>query len=141
MTNLEVMETWFQRVWSEEDESAIDEMFVPDGEARGLGANILVGPDGFKQFHSAICAMCSDIKITIDKSIEEGDWISCICTFTAKATRTGQPITATGAVMVRIGDGKLLEAYNHWDFFSIYEPVGLLPENTFGRALIGEKIA
>lgn len=140
-TNLEVMETWFRRVWAEEDASAIDEMFVPDGIARGLGANHLIGPEGFKQFHSALCALLSDIKITIDKSIESGDWISVICSVAAKNAKTGAPISATGSAMIRIADGKIVEAYNHWDFMGIYEQAGLLPANTFATALGGQKIA
>ena len=30
-TSREVIETWFRRVWTEEDSSAIEELFVPDG--------------------------------------------------------------------------------------------------------------
>jgi hypothetical protein len=37
-THTEVLEKWSRRVWKEADESAIDEMFGPEGEARGLGA-------------------------------------------------------------------------------------------------------
>ncbi|MFY9558504.1 MAG: hypothetical protein WAV47_27720 [Blastocatellia bacterium] len=36
ITSREVMETWFRRVWTEENPKAIEELFVPDGQARGL---------------------------------------------------------------------------------------------------------
>ena len=72
-------------VWAEEDTTAIDEMFVPNGEARGLGANTLIGPAGFKRFHSALCAQLSNIIITVDKSVEVGEWISVVSTLRAKA--------------------------------------------------------
>src|SRR4051794_24957089 len=97
----DVVETWFRRVWAEEDASAIDELFVPEGQARGLGANTLVGPKDFKQFHAALCAQLSEIVITVDKSLEEGDWISVICTLRAKGSKTGTPVAITGSVMVR----------------------------------------
>ena len=60
-------------MWTEEDTKAIDELFVVDGKARGLGENHLIGPKDFKVFHAALCALISDIKITLDKAIEEGD--------------------------------------------------------------------
>ena len=98
----DVVETWFRRVWKEEDTSAIDELFMPDGQARGLGANVLIGPADFKQFHAALCAQLSGIVITVDKSLEEGDWISVVCTLRAQRRDTGAPVTMTGSVMVRM---------------------------------------
>ena len=139
-TSREVMETWFRRVWNEEDSNAIEELFIPDGHARGLGANVLIGPQGFKQFHTALCKLLSDFVITIDRSVESGEWISTVCTLRAKAQRSGAPIEFTGSVMVRIADGKLTEAYNHWDFLSLFCQLGLLPAGTFEKALGGEKV-
>ena len=137
-TSREVMETWFHRVWTCEDSAAIEELFIPDGKARGLGANVLIGPEGFKQFHSALCGLLSDFVITIDKSIESGDWISAVCTLRARARQSGAEVTMTGNVMVRIVEGKLIEAYNHWDFLGLFAQLGLLPGDSFEKALSGQ---
>jgi hypothetical protein len=139
-TKRETAETWFRRVWKDRDPNAIDELFVVDGEARGLGDNTLIGPKDFKVFHSTLCALVSNIVITIDKSIEEGDWISVICTLKAKNPKTGAPVGMTGSVLVKIVDGKLIEAYNHWDFLGLFTELGLIPPNTFKRGLSGEKM-
>jgi SnoaL-like polyketide cyclase len=139
-TGKEVLETWFRRVWTDQDADAIDELFVPDGAARGLGGNVLIGPVGFREFHSALRGLLSDFVITIDKSLEEGDWISAVCTLRATAKQLGIPIEITGSVMIRVSDGKLMEAYNHWDFLNMFAQLGFLPTNTFERALGGEKI-
>jgi hypothetical protein len=139
-TKREVMEKWFRRVWTEEDITAIDELFIPDGQARGLGRNVLIGPEEFKQFHSALCRLLSNIIITIDKSIESGDWISAVCTLQARDQKSKVPVVMTGSVMVRIVGGKLTEAYNHWDFMNLYAQLGLLPGETFEKGLSGEKI-
>jgi SnoaL-like polyketide cyclase len=137
----EVMERWFHRVWTEEDTSAIEEMFIPDGEARGLGGNVLIGPRDFKQFHSALCGLLKDIDITIEKSIEQGDWFSCVCTLRARSQQSDDPIEITGSVFIRIVNGKLIEAYNHWDFLNMFGQLELLPRTTFDSALAGQKIA
>ena len=136
----EVMETWFYRVWTEEDSAAIEELFIPDGKARGLGANVLIGPEGFKQFHSALRGLLSDFVITIDKSVESGDWITTVCTLRAKSRQSGTPVEITGSVTVRIADGRLTEAYNHWDFLGLFGQLGLIPGDTFEKALGGEKV-
>lgn len=139
-TSRDFLETWFRRVWTEEDGAAIEELFIPDGEARGLGSNPLIGPEGFKQFHSALCALLSDFVITIDKSIESGEWISAVCTMRAKVQQSGAPVEVTGSVMGRIVDGKIAEAYNHWDFLGLFAQMGLLPRDSIEKALGGEKI-
>ena len=136
----EVLQTWFRRVWTDQDSAAIDELFIPDGEARGLGANVLIGPQGFKQFHSALRGLLTDFAITIDKSLEVEDWIAAICTLRARSRQTGTPVEITGSVMIRIADGKLIEAYNHWDFIGMFGQLVLLPTDTFEKALGGERI-
>jgi hypothetical protein len=42
--------------------------------------------------------------------------------------------------MIRIVDGKLTEAYNHWDFLGMFSQLGLLPQQTFEMALSGAKV-
>ncbi len=136
-----VLETWFRRVWNEEDTQAIDELFIPDGLAQGFGPTALVGPEQFKPFHQAVCALLSDIDITIEKSGESDDWISVVCTLRANSEKTGKAITITGSVFARIVDGVLREAYNHWDSMSLYEQLALLPLHAFMTGLQGKRIA
>lgn len=137
----QVCEAWFERVWAQEDASAIDEMFEPFGVAKGLNDDGLVGPPDFKKFHRAVCALLADIRISIDHSIEAGEWVSMICTLRAKQQGSDNPVTMKGGVHVRIEDGKIVEAHNHWDFIDLFADLGLMPRNTLKRALSGEKIA
>lgn len=41
---------------------------------------------------------------------------------------------------MRIVDGRIVEAYNHFDFLGLFEQLGLLPAGAFGRCLCGEGI-
>jgi len=137
----QILETWFHRVWTEENAAVIDELFIPDGKARGLGANTLIGPDGYKQFLSALLNLISDCVISIDKTVEEGDWLAAVCTLRAKDRKTGVPVIMSGTTTVRIADGKIIEAYNNWDFMGMFSQLGFLPSATFETALSGAKIA
>ena len=155
-SHLQVLETWFRKVWNEGDASAIDQMFAKDGKARGLGGEDLVtevadlqaveeqvriGPEGFKIFHERLFSMLEDFDIQVNQSMEDGDWISALCTVNATSRETGERVKMTGSVLARMADGKLAEAYNHWDFMSFYQQLGLLPENAFERCLCGERLA
>ncbi len=136
-----VLETWFQRVWAEADESAIDDMLVPDTRARGLGSHTRIGPEGFKEFHRCFLAMMEKCSVQIDKIMDSGNWTAVLCTFRAVRKDTGEPVEMMGQVMVRIEDEKLVEAYNHFDFMGLYQQLGLIPDGAFDGCLRGEKIA
>lgn len=135
------METWFQKVWKEQNPVTIDEMLMPDTTARGLGDQTRIGPGDFKGFYEALLELVSDVDIRIDHSMESGDWISALCTVRAMCRRTGKPAGMTGHVQMKIVDGHIVDAYNHFDFMGFYEQLGLLPEGSFARCLGGEKIA
>lgn len=132
-----VLETWFRRVWKEGNVAAIDEMFVLDGKAHGLGAHTLLGPSDFKGFHAALTKKLKGIEITIDRSVEDGDWLAALCSLRAKSARSGEPVTMTGTVFARIGGGKIHEAYNHWDFMGLFGSLGSIPSDAFAKSLSG----
>lgn len=131
---------WFRKVWTEEDPSAIDTLAVPELHQHGLGAQVAVDRESFKVFHAAILAQLTEMEFTIDKSLEEGDWISVLCTLRAKRRDTGAPVTLTGQGFARFDNGQLVEAYNHFDFLTLFEALDLLPQNTLGRCLGGERV-
>jgi len=138
-SNTEVLERWFRRVWTEKDLSAIDDMFPQPAKAAGLGEQDLIGPDDFKQFQMALCEQVSEIEITIDKCLEEQAWVSALCTFKGKAV-CGKRISITGTVFALIENDKIIQGYNHWDFISLWEQLGLLPSNCFANCLAGTKV-
>ena len=135
----EIIQTWFQRVWSEEDQLAIDEMYA-GGKIRGLGSQTVLGQEEFKQFHNALCALLSDIVITVDKCIEDDGWASALCTLNAKSKSSGDTVNISGNVWFRIEDGKIQEAYNHFDFIGLWGQLGYLPIDSFEQGLQGNKI-
>ncbi|MCP4941829.1 MAG: ester cyclase [Planctomycetaceae bacterium] len=140
-TNLEVLEDWYQRVWNEGDETAIDKMFMEGTKARGLGSQTRIGPEGFKEFHAYFFQLMKDFDVKVDQSMEQDDWIHALCTLYAKKREGGEPVSMTGSVTVRIAEGQLAEAYNHWDFMGLYQQLGLMPPDAFDKCLCGEKIA
>lgn len=130
---------WFEEVWNNQSEDAIDEMLTEDGIVNGLNdadGNPLRGPEGFKTLHRAFLSAYPDLKITVEDTVSDGDKIAARCT--VRATHSGeglgvlptdQPVEFTGMAIVKIKDGKIVEAWNEFDFMKMYSQVGALTLN------------
>ncbi len=138
---IDVMNTWFERVWTNEDEATIDDMLVEDTKARGLGSQPHVGPGEYKAFHRNLLGLIGKVEFVIDKAMEEGEWLSCLVTVHATRRDNGRSVQTTGHVLAKIVDGKILDAHNHFDFMGLFEQCGLLPQKSFERCLSCERIA
>lgn len=136
----QLIETWFNRVWTQQDIQAIYEMF-PAGTAEGLGAQTITTPDQLVQFQQKMTQLLEDISVEVDKFVEMGDWIGALCTLKAQAIKTKTSVVITGSVFVRVDEKTILEAYNHWDFPALWEQLGLLPEGSFFGFLEGRPAA
>jgi steroid delta-isomerase-like uncharacterized protein len=130
---------WFEEVWNKKREDAIDEMFAADGIAHGLDdadGNAIRGPEGFKALHRAFLSAYPDLKITVEDTVVEGDKIAARCKVTGSheghdigVPPTNQPVEFTGMTIVRVKDGKIVEAWNEFNFMKMYEQIGALTLN------------
>ena len=85
--------------------------------------------NGMVKFHSAF----PDARFTVEEQIAEGDKVAARCSvqgkhegeFLGKAA-TQSPIELTGMTIVRIDKGKIVEAWNNFDFMTLHKQVGLL---------------
>jgi steroid delta-isomerase-like uncharacterized protein len=130
---------WFEEVWNKGREEAIDEMFAEDGVANGLSdaeGNPVRGTEGFKTLHRAFREAFPNMQITVEDTVTEGDKIAARCTVRAThageglgVAPTNQPVEFSGLTIVRIKDGKIVEAWNEFDFMKMYSQVGALTLN------------
>lgn len=133
-----VCEEWFRRVWAEEDAGAISELMPQDAKAHGLGDQSPLDPTAFEAFHAVLLRDLTDVRVTIDHMIEDETWAAMLTTVTARRRSDGSPVTATGQAFLRIEDGKIQEAYNHFDLATLFEHAGLMPAGTMAKAFSGE---
>lgn len=128
---------WFEEVWNKGRAEAIDEMFAEDGVAYGLADETgapLRGAAGFKPFFQSFRSAFPDIEVVVEDTIAEGDKVAARCT--VRATHAGdglgfaatqRPVEITGIAFVRVKDGKIVEAWNNFDFMSLFKQVGTPP--------------
>ncbi len=134
--NKALLQRWFDEVWNKGREEAIGEMFADDGVAHGLSEDVnhpMRGPQQFKPFHQAFRGAFPDIHVDIEDMIAEGDKVVARCTVRGKHAGDHLGIAAsqssvdfTGIAIVRIRDGKIVEAWNNFDFMRMNRQVGLL---------------
>ena len=127
---------WFEEVWNKGRVEAIDEMFAEDGIAHGLADETgapLRGPSGFKPFFQKFRDAFPDIEVIVEDAIAEGDRVAARCR--VRATHAGEglgfaatqrPMEITGMTFARVRDGKIVEAWNNFDFMAMYQQIGAL---------------
>ena len=134
--NNTLIRRWFEEVWNKGRAEAIDELFAEDGVAHGLEGTAggeLRGPADFKVFHQRFRESFPDIEVVVEDTISEGDRVAARCTVrgrhqsdTLGFAATGQQVEFTGIAIVRISQGQIVEAWNNFDFMSMYQQLGAL---------------
>jgi steroid delta-isomerase-like uncharacterized protein len=134
--NKALLRRWFEEVWNKGREGAIDEMFAEDGVAHGLtdaAGEPLRGASGFKPFFRKFREAFPDIEVVVEDALAEGDKVAARCTVRGRHhgdslgfAATKRPVEFTGIAIVRIRDGKIVEAWNNFDFMQMFQQVGAL---------------
>ncbi len=134
--NKALVRRWFDEVWNQGRSDAIDEMFAPDGIAHGLSEDEgkpLRGPADFKPFHEIFRGAFPDVEVVMEDMIAEGDLVAARCSVRGKhtgdhlgVTASNAPVQFTGISMVRIRDGKIVEAWNNFDFLKMNKQIGAI---------------
>jgi len=120
---------WFEEVWNRGRRSAIAEMLAPDGVIHDGGVDTL-GPEGFYPFFDRIQATLSELQVSVDDSIVEGNTLCARWSCTAKHTGnglgippSGRTVHLTGITIARVEDGKVVEAWQNWDMLGMLEQI------------------
>ncbi|HEY2861146.1 MAG TPA: ester cyclase [Terracidiphilus sp.] len=123
--NKQLARRWFEEVWNQGSEVAIDEMFHPDGKAHGFpdAQSALEGPEAFKEIHRSFHQIFSDIHVQVEDVIAEGDRVAIrwFATLTHRGDGLGFPATGKtarmeGSSFVTVQGGQIHTGWNHMDF-------------------------
>ncbi|HEX8179370.1 MAG TPA: ester cyclase [Pyrinomonadaceae bacterium] len=126
---------WFDEVWNQGRAETIDELFAPDGLGHGLtGGEPVRGPANFKEFHRAFKDAFPNIEVVVEDTIAEGDMVAARCKVRAHHeghtlgfAATGRPIDISGICIARWRNGQIVEAWNNFDFLTMYQQLGVTP--------------
>ena len=132
---------WYEEVWNKKRESAIDEMLSPDVVLYGLTdspTEALIGTEAFKKYWREMIIIFPDLQAAVESTIAEDDRVAARCSLRATHTGegmgvkpTGRKIHVTGVRISTFREGKVIEAWNCFDFLLVYRQLGLFPKTGF----------
>jgi predicted ester cyclase len=124
-TGEEMARRWFEEVWNMRRRDAIAEMMHPDAVVHDAGVDTR-GPSGFYPFFDRIHATFSDMHVTVNDTIEQGDRVcvrwSCTMRHTGEGlgmAPTGKALEITGITIMRVEGGKMIEGWQNWDMLGL----------------------
>src|SRR4030095_10033445 len=140
MSHDALIRTWFEEVWNNKNESAIDRIIHPQAIAHGLvddKGQEVKGPEAFKSFFRTFIASFPSIHVKVLDTVSEGDRGVALCEVTMSHSgkdfpldagnsiqANNQPVSFGGMSMVIVKDGQFVESWNHFDFLSMYMQLG-----------------
>src|ERR1041384_5270698 len=118
--NKAMIRRWFEEVWNQGRREVIDEMFGPEIILHD-GDVVSKGPEAFKVFFDRMRASVSDIKVTAEEAISEGDLTCLRWSVTMRHSgdgmggvpASGKQLRTTGMTMVRFANGAFSEAWQN----------------------------
>jgi predicted ester cyclase len=131
--NKRVAEEFFERIWNQGDESAIDQ-FIPL-DAAGNDPDFGSGREGFKKQWRQWRAAFPDLHFECVDFVAEGDKVLTRWTLTGThsgefmgAAPTGNKIKVEGMSLDRIENGLVAEGFDGWDNYGFRKQLGLIPD-------------
>lgn len=131
--NKRVAREFFERIWNQGDESAIDQ-FIPLN-AQGNDPDFGAGREGFKAQWRQWRTAFPDLNFEVIDLVAEGDKVLTRWTLTGThegeflgAPGTGKKIKVEGMSLDRIEDGLVAEGFDGWDNYGFRKQLGLISE-------------
>jgi steroid delta-isomerase-like uncharacterized protein len=145
--NKALAKRWFEEVWNKGRREAIVEILAPDAEIRESG-EIIKGAEGFYPFFDRMQAAFSDIQVTFQDAIAEGDMVCLRWSCTMKHIGSGMGIppthktlSTTGITIVRIANGRFIAGWQNWDMLGIMQQIKQEPmAPTYLAAKVGKAV-
>lgn len=140
MTKTELFARWCDEVWRKGNLDAIDAYLVPSTVTAGVVPDMQMGPKEFRELVTVVLHHVGEVEPVVLHSVEQNDWLAIMMRFDTSRADNGAPVSVPGQVFVRFDGDKMIESYNHLDYLSFFEQLGLMPPDTLTICLTGQKL-
>ena len=128
LTNVEIINTWFQEVWNEGRVDTIDRLLDDNCVVTGLVPGEINSCQHFKQFQKQIFESYSNFRIEVLNTISSGSDVASLVKCRGIHNNTGKEVDFNACFIGKITNGKISEAYNVVDFLSPLLQTGIIEE-------------
>jgi steroid delta-isomerase-like uncharacterized protein len=134
--NKAIVRRYLEEVFAEGNLEAIPELFAADYvEHDPASAEAIRGHEGVRRDLAVYQTAFSDVEITVEDQIAEGDAVATRATLRGTHVEelfgippTGNRVTVTGIVIQRMTDGKLTKGWWNWDTLGLLRQLGAIPD-------------
>jgi predicted ester cyclase len=131
--NKELARQFFEQIWNQGDESAIDRFIAED--AAGNDPKFGVGRESFRLQWRKWRAAFPDINFAVEEIVAEGDTVVTRWRLTGThlgeylgKEATGNKVDVDGVSIDRIKGGMVVSGFDAWDSLGFREQIGLIPK-------------
>ena len=134
--NKELGRRAIEEVYSGRNPDAADEIYSPDfvDHDPATPEEMRRGPDGVKQQGAMYGEAFSDLQLSVETQLAEGDLAATRWSARGKHTGelmgvppSGNQVSITGITIGRIADGKIAEEWTNWDGLGLMQQIGAIP--------------
>jgi steroid delta-isomerase-like uncharacterized protein len=135
MSTSAIAHRFFDEVFSKGKLDLVDELFATDYVGHPAEHEQPTrGPEGVKQYVGALRKGVSDLAVTVEDQVAEGDKV--VTRWTAQGTHdgelmgiapTGRTAAVTGITIQRLQDGRVVEGWTNWDVMGMLQQLGEAP--------------
>lgn len=133
--NKSIVRSSFEDLFNQGNLSVADAIYSPNylGHDPAMPDDVK-GPDGMKEFVAFYRGAFSDVHVTIDLQIAEGEFVAT--RFTARGTHdgdfagipaTGKQGVVAGMSISRVFEGKIVEEWTNSDMMGLMQQLGVIP--------------
>ena len=136
----DILQQWFDRVWTDGDIDAIPDFLAENSVATGILPDMALSSTDMPELVQLMRSQLGHLDVRLVNTIESGDWIAALLEVRSHVADTGDPVHAFGQIMARFDGNKMIEIYNSFDFLSYFEQLGQLPPNALAVLLTGNRL-
>ncbi len=125
---------WFEEVWNQNRDAAIDELMHPDAVFHLEGGDVR-SPAEFRQMRDAFMRAFPGLTIEIEDIVSDGDHTVIRWHFRGTHGGSGfgeratqQPVEIRGMSWGVVRDGKIIEGWDSWNIGGLMAAIGAQPK-------------
>lgn len=141
MSGADLLRGWFREFWNEGNFDAADKFVAPEIVIHepAFGGNGVQTIEEFKAMARMFRRAIPNLHYVVDRTLEDGDHAVARVTVTGTHSGPGLGIApsnrsfrTTGMTMVRIANGRAVEAWSNFDMLGQFEQLGLVQRPSIG---------
>jgi predicted SnoaL-like aldol condensation-catalyzing enzyme len=112
--NKKIILRWFKEVWNQGRRKTIRELYATKGVLHD-GPTCYRGREEFYRFHNSLRSQFCGFKVKPIRLLAEGDLVCIHWSAGLRHKASRKPLKITGTSVVRIKNGRFVEAWQNWD--------------------------